>query len=116
MVYTDAIQLEKDGSRVYLKSRKFDIELLKESNFIVAGTVMIKASKFVPFDVDLNYGEDWMWYHKLYKSGCKFKYIPIPTIYYRNYTSVINVRRQENWMDWNQKKEEIKDRIKELYK
>lgn len=114
VIYTDAVQLNQNNHRTYLQSHEFDIEILKQRNYIVASTVMVKTelAKEVKFDEDIRYGEDWLWYHKLYKAGATFKYLPIPTVYYRDYTSNIGVR---DMPDWHQKRFGLQKRIGALY-
>ena len=115
VIYTDAVQLCGNHKREYIKSRTFEIEDLKKANFIVASTVAVKAefAKDVLFDEDIVYGEDWLWYHKLYLAGARFKYVPIPTIYYRDYTSNIGIRYGT---DWSNMKRQLVGRIVEMYK
>jgi len=115
VLYTDAVQLDVNNNRTYIKSEEFDIDVFKMRNFIVASTVFVRANLAaeVLFDEDLHYGEDWLFYHKLYKAGARFKYIPIPTMYYRDYTSNIGVRYGENW---DVKRLELRRRIADLYK
>ncbi len=115
VLYTDAVQLNANNQRTYIKSQEFDIEVLKQKNFIVASTVFVRtelAAKIL-FDEDLRYGEDWVFYNRLAKAGARFKYIPIPTMYYRDYTSNIKVRYGE---DWEEKKSALRERIAEIYK
>jgi len=115
VIYTDAVQLSGQDKRLYIKSQPFDSETLKQRNFIVATTVMVRTevAEHILFDEDVKYGEDWLWYHKLYLAGARFKYIPVPTVYYRDYTSQINVRYG---VDWAKMKHELIGRIHELYK
>jgi len=115
VIYTDAVQLSGQDKRLYIKSHHFDSAVLKDHNFIVATTVMVRTevAKHILFDEDVKYGEDWLWYHKLYLAGARFKYINVPTVYYRDYTSQINVRYGANWTAM---KHELMGRIHSLYK
>jgi glycosyltransferase involved in cell wall biosynthesis len=115
VLYTDAVQLNANNQRSYIKSEQFDIEELKRRNFIVASTVFVRTelAAEVLFDEDLRYGEDWLFYHKLYRGGARFRYIPIPTMYYRDYTSNIGVRYGP---EWDQNRQKVIDKVKELYK
>ena len=114
VLYTDAVQLNANNNRTYVKSQKFDIDVLKLRNFIVASTVFVrtKLAAEVLFDEDLHYGEDWLFYHRLHKAGARFKYVPIPTMYYRDYTGNIGVRYNE---DWGMRRRQLIDRISALY-
>ena len=71
IIYTDAVQLQQDGTRVYIKSGEFDPQRIRNSNFIVASTVMARTelAKEVLFDEDIHYGEDWLWYNKMHLAG-----------------------------------------------
>lgn len=114
VLYTDAVQLNANNQRTYIKSQKFDIEALKQRNFIVASTVFVRTelAAEVLFDEDLRYGEDWLFYHKLHRAGARFRYVPVPTMYHRDYTGNIGVRYGPEW-DENRRK--LIDRIRELY-
>lgn len=113
VVYTDAIMLLDNGEE-YLKSLPFDIDRLKVHNYIVASSVMVKTelAQEVKFDDTLHYGEDWLFYHLLYLDNAKFEYIPVPTVYYRDYSSNIEVRHSKNW-DNNRLK--LMNKINSLY-
>jgi len=75
--------------------------------------VRTEVAKEVLFDEDVHYGEDWLWYNKLHLAGARFKYIPVPTVYYRDYTSQIGIRYGA---DWSNKKQDLIRRINEMYK
>ncbi len=117
VLYTDAVQLMPNGKRLYIKGRNFDSDLIKEKNFIVASTVAVWREFLmdtgIRFDEDLRYGEDWVFYNRLANAGARFRYLPWPTIYYREYTSNIKVRYGEGW---EEKKSALRERIAEIYK
>ncbi len=93
ILYSDFIQINSDNHKQYIKARPFDIDVLKQKNYIAAGTVFLKVSngKIPLFDEDLRYGEDWFWYHKLYLAGYKFQYVPTATLWYRIGYSVVGI-------------------------
>lgn len=116
VIYTDAIQLNANNQRLYIKSRKISEEI-RERNFIVASTVVMRRDFLeeneIYFDEDLHYGEDWVLYNRLYEAGAKFVYLPWPTVYYRDYTSNIGIRYGPQW---GEQKNKIKERINQIWK
>jgi GT2 family glycosyltransferase len=117
VIYTDAVQLMPDGRRLYIKSMDFDVEVIKHKNYIVASSTAIRREflidNAITFDDTIHYGEDWLLYNELAKAGARFKYLPWPTVYYRDWTSNIEVRYGS---DWQIKKEELRERIKNIWK
>lgn len=115
IIYTDAIQLNGDGSRRYIKSNDFDYNLLKQKNFIVASTVFIRTEIAVQclFDEDVRYGEDWLWYLKLAQITKRWQYVNLPTVYYRDYTSTIVQKCDIS--QWMINKQSLQKKVKELY-
>lgn len=108
--YTGFVEIDKDDKYKYQPSRPFDAELIKQTNFIAQGTVIVnkKFAKLIQFDENVRYGEDWLWYNKLCAAGAKFAYIPVPTLYYRNYSTVVGMRDKEN-------REKIREKIQQMY-
>ena len=117
VIYTDAIQLMQNDERYYIKSMDFDPAAIMLNNFIVASTVAVRRKfvieKDIPFQSDLRYGEDWYFYNELAIAGARFKYLPWPTVYYRDYTSNIKVRYGVEWIE---QKKQLWHKIQELYK
>jgi len=115
VIYTDAVQLMLNDTRLYIKSDK-PIEQICDQNFIVASTVAVRRQflldHIIRFDEKLSYGEDWLFYNQLAIAGAKFKYLPWPTVYYRDYTSNIMIRGRP---EWHQRKKQIYDKIQQLY-
>jgi len=114
VIYTDAIMRDHDNNQAYYKSRTFDSEALMLNNYIVASTVICntRVAEIIRFDDRLHYGEDWLFYHGCHCWGAKFKYVSVPTLYYRDNTSTIGVRYGT---DHRAKKLELIQRINKLY-
>lgn len=115
--YTDFLQQEVNSNVItYVRGQPFDLELLKQRNFIAASTTFMRV-KFldkVRFDEGLAYGEDWHMYNVMAKAGARFKYVPAPTVLYRNFTSNIGVR--ENPERWQRERERVRQKIAEVWK
>ena len=108
--YTGFAEVNEADNWIYRTSMPFDAERIKEFNYIAAGTIMIKKkfAQLIKFDENLKYGEDWLWYNKLIAAGAKFGYIPMPTLYYRNFSSVIGMRTDEN-------RAKLREKIQQIY-
>ena len=86
LFYSDYLSLDKTGA-TYMKSRKFDRELLYRRNYIPFSTIIVRAAiarqfKFVSVDGN---GEDWIWLNDIANITDKFTYIPFATMIYRNF-------------------------------
>ena len=115
VIYTDAVQLMEGDKRLYIKSGQ-SIKDIEHHNFIVASTVFVRRQflmdHVIRFDESLSYGEDWYFYNQLAIAGARFRYLPWPTVYYREHTSNIMIRGRP---EWHQRKKQIYDKIQQLY-
>lgn len=87
LIYSDAIILNQDGTKTYSQAKEFDLEALKIKNYITFSTVIVKTELAQKVEFDGGYAEDYRWYNKISQWTDEIMYVPIPTVYYRNYTS-----------------------------
>lgn len=117
ILYTDCVTTKQGRPTGYITSKEFDIEALKDNNYIVGATGFISVkflmSSGVRFRENLMYGEDWLLWHDAYKAGAKFAYLPMPTINYSLDTSSVKIRNTDKWGD---EKFKLKNTIKEMYR
>lgn len=90
-LYGDSISLLKDGTRQYNKCQDLNIA---QRSLGSQGSYFFKKS-------DIKYpeigrGDDWVFIAKCIQAGMKFKYLPLPLYYYRDYTG--NFRTNSNKM------------------
>lgn len=93
VLYTDAIYFNNE--QTYYQSKSWDRVKYKESNFVVAGSVIYRteiAKKF-EFNESLRYGEDWDYLYRLSEFTDRIGYLPLPLFRYRTNSSVIGVRK-----------------------
>jgi hypothetical protein len=66
------------------RSREWDRESYKAVNYIAASSVIIRSeiAKKVKW-VHNSYGQDWIWLNQVAELTDRFKYIPMPLLYYR---------------------------------
>lgn len=87
LFYSDYLSLDKNGT-TYIKSRKFDRELLKRKNYIPFSTVIIRTeiARQCSFNIDVGgNGEDWIWLNAVANITNRFTYVPFVTMIYRNF-------------------------------
>jgi len=85
LFYSDCLSLDKTGTK-YIKSRKFDRELLKKENYIPFSSIIVRTeiAKKCRFDADVDgNGEDWIWLNDVANITRQFAYIPFVTMVYR---------------------------------
>ncbi len=95
IIYGDSIYCSPNNRQKYVKAPgevgfgSLNLDYLKYNAPGNTGSIMIKTAtaKKVPFDENVQYGEDWIWWIKLFKYGIQIKKIELPLYYYRNYTS-----------------------------
>ena len=87
LIYSDCYILNKKGV-YYYKAGGFNIERLKQNNFIPFSTIIVrtKVAKSIPFEDINGKFEDWIWLYKIAKAGYKFKYIPDDSMIYRDFS------------------------------
>ena len=94
VVYGDGIVLLRDGIKKYIQSPDPSINVLKSYQGIgVFASTMIRTdfAKKVPFDPDIGYGNDSIWWISVMGNNGNARRIPLPLYYYRNYTSHFRV-------------------------
>ena len=87
LLYSDYLSLDKTGT-TYIKSRKFDRELLKRKNYIPFSTIIVRTeiARQCSFNIDVGgNGEDWLWINSVADITQRFTYIPFVTMIYRNH-------------------------------
>lgn len=88
LVYRDVVNMDEDGSEVYVKSRPFDKELFKKKNFIPYSGVAMKGwlAKSEPYP-DLVHGNDWNFWWSLRQHSTDWTYVQGTFVRRRTWTS-----------------------------
>jgi len=89
-LYSDAISMNKDGTHSYLRCQDLEIEnrpLGNQGSYFFRKVISIKYP-------EIGRGDDWLFVAECFKKGFKFKYLPLPLYYYRDYSG--NFRANSN--------------------
>ena len=88
-LYGDSISMFQNGTNCYNKCQELDIANRPLGN---QGSYFFKKND-VSYP-EIGRGDDWLFVAKCLKAGMKFKYLPLPLFFYREYTG--NFRKSSN--------------------